>query len=225
MIAKVTPANATIIYKRNGAQQANELQNDQELSLPPGEYTIKAEAEGFLLDERPITVGPGKEVQYTVALNPKKVVVRAIHPSDYFQNGNSWTYIDDRHWWTYEQKGLSFFKKEEGKFTFVLPRDTKPFLKEKTKKYEFVADYKDDDNKILYSIDPHHLTKKVFIDSRERKEEKSDTNLNVGETYRLVVQIGSDAISIRVNGATNVTKRPKSHGKFGFVNEIVLMPQ
>src|SRR5581483_1716135 len=35
MIAKVTPANATIIYKRNGAQQANELQNDQELSLPP----------------------------------------------------------------------------------------------------------------------------------------------------------------------------------------------
>ncbi|HZS55113.1 MAG TPA: tetratricopeptide repeat protein [Bryobacteraceae bacterium] len=223
LVARVTPANATVTYKRNGEQRETQLQNGQEVLLPPGDYVIRASAEGRLPDQQGFTIISGKEEVYAVTLPSPVVADDGIStPEKLFQNGKSWNYVDEKHWWVYDEKGFSFLKKDEGTFTFILLRDPKAFLKEKIKRYEFVGDYRDEDNKILYALDPHHLSRKVFVDGKERKEDRSETAVNVGETYRLIVQITADTINVKVNGSTDTVKRLNVHGKFGFVNGMVL---
>ncbi len=224
LLVKVTPAAAHVTYKRAGETQEKSAQNNQDHSIPAGDYIVKAEADGFFMEQENVTIAPGKEVSYTVSLKPTAVAIEKIVPSKIFANGASWT-SDSSGWWTYAQKGFSFTKADEGTLNFTLLKDNKAFLKEKRNKYEFVADYKDEDNKILYTLDPHHLTRKVFVDSKEVKDQKTETPLTVGDYYRMTVQITPDSITLHVNGATDVIKRSQTRGKFGFMNEVVLSPR
>lgn len=225
LTVKVTPAAAHITYRRSGEPQESALSNNQEQLLPPGDYAIRAEAQGFSSDEQNVTIAPGKEVPYIAALKAIVITPEKLVPAKVFENGRSWMFTDPDSWWTYDQKGFSFTRQGEGTLVFTLPKDPKMFLKEKIKKYEFVADYRDEDNKIVYTIDPHHLSKKVYAGGKERKEDRSDVPISASESYKLVVQIAPDTVTVRVNGVTDSTKRPEAHGKFGFVNEVVLTPR
>ena len=225
LTVKVSPENARIVYRRSGGDQDIALENNREHSLAPGDYTVSASAEGYLPDSQNLTILPGKEAPFIATLNPTKVVIKQVLPTEFFENGRAWAFTDANSWWTYAEKGFSFTRKNEGTMNFTLPKDPKAFLKEKVKKYEIVADYRDEQNKILYTLDPHHLTKKVFVDGKEQKDQRSDSPLSVGDNYRLTVQITPEMITFRVNGVTDTTKRPDVHGKFGFVNEVVLAPR
>ena len=155
-------------------------------------------------------------------MTPVKVAVEAPSPSKIFENGKAWS--TEGGWWVQPQKGISFTRANETAFTFTLLKDPKSILKEKVKKYEFVADYRDNDNKILYTLDPHHLTRKVYVDGKEQKANKSEQAISApGPTYSLTVQITSDSITVKVNGVADVMKRSEPHGQFGFVNEVVLI--
>jgi hypothetical protein len=222
---KVTPANARITYVLHGETQEKPLQNNQERSIPPGDYSVKAEADGFFPDIQSVTIAPGKDVPYVAALKPMVLTPESPTPAKVFENGKAWSFSDPNGWWTYAQKGVSFTKRDEGTLTFTLAKDSKPFLKEKIKKYEFVADYKDEQNKIQYTLDSHHLTKKIYADGKELKDDRNEVPINAADSYKLVVQIAPDTITVRVNGASDSTKRPETHGKFGFVNEVVLTPR
>jgi hypothetical protein len=225
LLVKVTPANARLTYKLHGESEDKPLANNQEQMLPPGDYTVKAEAENFLPESANITIAAGKESSFTTALKSAVITPETPNPSKTFENGSSWTFSDPKSWWTYGQKGLSFTHRDSGALSFTLPKDTKPFLKRSFKRFEFVADYRDDKNKIQYTIDSHHLTTRVYEDGKELKEFHKDVPVDAGDVYRLSVQIAADTITVNVNGATDVTKRPDSHGKFGFVNEVVLIPR
>lgn len=225
LVAKVTPANARVTYKRAGEQEAKPLTSNGTLNLPPGDYAVESKADGFFSDLQNITITSGKDSPYIVALKPTAVVVEKLTPAKVFANGPAWTFSDPDSWWTYAQKGFSFTRRDEGTLTFTLAKDTKPFMKERVHKYEFVADYKDEDNKILYSLDQHHLTRKVYVDGKELKDQRADVPVNGGDAYRLVVQILPDAIVVKVNGAADTAKRPEAHGKFAFLNEVVLTPR
>lgn len=225
VMVSVTPSGAHITYQRNGDSQQKSLDNDTQQALPPGDYTIKAEADGYLPDTQLVTIAPGAVVPYSAGL--KRSVAGAVNqrPSDVFEDGRSWLFNNSDGWWIYPEKGLSFARQLEGTFTFTLPKDTQGFLNQKLKKYEFVADYVDDENKMVYTLDPHHLTRKVFADGKELKDNKSDIPINVGDTYKLIVQISPETVIVRVNGVMDVSQRPGTRGKFGFVNEVVLIPR
>ncbi len=221
---KVSPDKARIVYRRNGSDQDVVAQNNQDVPLPPGTYTVTASQEGYTSQSQTIDILSGKEAPFAVTL-PKPVVVSPTQPGDIFENPRAWTFTNVDSWWTYAQKGISFTRRNEGTLTFTLLKDPRLYLKEKIKKYEFVADYKDDDNKILYTLDQHKLTKKVFVDGKERKEARSEASISAGDSYRMSVQITPENVTVRINGAADTTKRPETRGKFGFVNEVVLAPR
>ena len=222
---KVLPESAHLSYRRGGADQDVPLQNNQEVFLPPGSYTVTAADDDYFSQTQTLTIRSGAEEPFAVSLIRKPKADAFVTPSEVFENGKAWAFTDPKSWWAYDEVGFSFTRKTEGTLAFTLLRDPKSFLKERVKKYEFVADYRDEDNKILYTLDQHKLTRKVFIDGKERKDQRSEQPLSVADSYRLVVQITPELITVHVNGATDTTKRPDQHGKFGFVNQVVLAPR
>lgn len=225
LMVSVTPTTAHITYQRNGDPQPKSLENNKQQPLLPGDYTVKAEADGFLPDTQLVTVASGAVVPYSAGLKPSITNVIKQRPADLFEDGRSWVFNNPDGWWIFGEKGFSFMRQLEGTFMFTLLKDTQGLLSEKVKKYEFVADYVDDENKVLYTLDPHHLTRRVFAEGKELKDGKSDIPITVGDIYKLIVQISQETIIVRVNGVMDVSQRPGTRGKFGFVNEVVLIPR
>ena len=225
LMVNVTPTTARVTYQRGGDPQPKSIENNRQQALLPGDYTIKAEADGFLPDTQLVTITPGAIIPYTVALRSSAAGVVKQRPSDVFENGRSWVFNSLDGWWIYSEKGLSFARQLEGTFTFTLPKDTQGLLPERAKKYEFVADYVDDENKMVYTLDPRHLTRKVFAEGKELKDKRSDISINPGDNYKLIVQISPETVIVRVNGVMDVSPRPGTRGRFGFVNEVVLIPR
>ncbi|HEX4157205.1 MAG TPA: PEGA domain-containing protein, partial [Rhizomicrobium sp.] len=225
LLAKVTPESARVTYKRAGETEAKPLSANGAASIPPGDYVLESKADGFMPDLQNIAVAAGKEATYAATLHPVVVAVEKLTPQKVFANGSAWTFSDPDGWWACSQKGFSFLKRDEGTLTFTIAKDPKPFVKERVKKYEFVADYKDEENKITYSLDGHHLTKKIFVNGKEIKEARNDLPISAGDTLHFSIQILPDTINVKVNGTADTTKRPELHGKFGFINEVVLMPR
>ena len=224
LTVKVTPANAHVTYRLHGDKEDKSLLNNQDNSVPPGDYSLHAEAEGFVPTSQDVSVTAGKETSYVVGLTPAHNTPETITPAKIFEDGKSWTYSDPNGWWTHAGRGFSFTNRGEGTLNFTLPKEPKQYLKG-VRNYQFVVDYRDEDNMTLYTLDARRLTRKVYADGKEVKEERSETPVSRNDVYRLAVQIGADTITVRVNGASDTFKRSQAHGKFGFLNEVILIPR
>ncbi len=222
---KVTPSNARVTYRRAGENQAVDLPNDQEHWLPPGDYVIRAEADKYDPGQDTVTISPGKVSPVVLALTPTGgTPPPPPKPSTVFENGASWTAPDPLSWWLHDAKGYSFLRRNEGTFTFTLLRETKGLLKEKVKKIEFVANYKDEGNKILYTLDAHHLNRKTISDGHT--DDKADVPVGAGSTYKIIIEITPGSIVIKNgNQVLDTVKYTGAPGKVGFVDEVALTPR
>src|SRR5699024_4247425 len=133
----------------------------------------------------------------------------------YFDNGGKWT--NQSGWWVFNGKGYSFFRSAQGAFTFDILRESpKGGLFSRSRKILFVADYKGEGSRILYTLDGRNLTRRVFANGSAEKETKVPYALN-GPICRITVEMTADSITIKdkAGKVLDSVKRSNPPGKFG----------
>ncbi len=225
---KVLPQNAVIHYVRDGDTNPSEAQNNHSIDLRSGIYELTVEADNCLPKKDLLVVNAGKsyEVAWTLkpkAVDPLPVVKRTV--SDVFENASAWTANEKL--WVHDGKGISFTRRREGEFVFDLinPKDSKGIAGSRMRRIVFVADYAGPDNQILYTLDSKNLSRKVFAGSKAENESKTESGMS-DHILRINVEITGSTITVR-NRAGKILdsiRRNGSNGRFGFVDEVALLP-
>jgi len=223
---KVLPSNAHITYRRDGDSTATEVSNNQTVTLRPGSYEVKAEADKFASQTQTVQVASGKTRNLDLTLSASTVRQVKEGPPLYFVNGDTsaWTVLKDG-WWVHDGKGLSFFKAGEGNFTIDILKDTqKGVFKSHTKKVQFFADYTPNGAWASYTLDAHNLTRRMYSGNRAGEEIKIPHGMEGGLVYRLFVEITPETVVIRNKDrkVLDTLQRNGSNGKFGFTDEVAL---
>jgi serine/threonine-protein kinase len=225
---KASPANARVSYRRDGEQQAQESPNGQTISLRAGNYEITVQADKFISKTQTVTVGPGKAVVIDWALpSAPKQQAESLSPAGIFENGYSWKVASDG-WWTHAAPGYSFIRNPEGTIIFeILKQSKRGVFGSKAKKIVFVANYKSEKNRILYTLDEHQLHRKIYSESGDGDEVKVAHGMDSGQTYRLIVELTPDRVVIRNRAGKLLDDSKSSGGKFGFSDDLqlVVVPQ
>jgi hypothetical protein len=185
---------------------------------------LSADANKFETKSATITIEAGKNTVIEWPLQAAASAETKATAARYFENGAKWS--ERGGWWTFEGKGYSFFRPGEGAFTFDILRESgKGGLFGRSKKIVFVADYKGEGNRILYVLDGHNLTRKVFTDGSGQKEVKIPHAID-GSICRITVEMSADSITIKdkAGKVLDTVKRTAAPGKFGFVDEVAIAP-
>jgi hypothetical protein len=195
------------------------------VSLKPGNYTITAEADHFKTRSETVQVLGGKTADVNWKLEPVTVATEAkLTPSRVFENGSAWT-TDKSGWWVHDGQGYSFLRANQGTFIFdILKEEQKGFFRNRTKKVLFVADYRGDDNRIVYTFDGHNISRKIYSGGHADSDSKVPLGTEGNSVYRIAIEITPATIVIRDrNGKVlDSTKRQGAPGKFGFQDEVAL---
>jgi serine/threonine-protein kinase len=222
---KVSPVAARITYRREGDATASSVDNGQSVSLKSGSYAITVEADNFRSRSDTVDVASGKSVTVDWGLQPVAVAADTkLTPARVFENGSSWV-TDKSGWWVHDAKGYSFLRGNQGTFVFdILKEEQKGFFRSKTKKVGFVADYRDEQNHILYTIDGRTLTRKLVASERSVADVKAPLGGDGGSVYRLIVEITPGTVMVRDrNGKVlDSIRRLGAPGKFGFEDDVTL---
>ena len=223
MALKVSPLSARITYRRDGDAAGVTAENNQTLSLKSGSYLITAEADNFQPKSATVQVPPGKPVSVEWALLPVARPIAKLTPARVFENGDAWK-TSASGWWIHAN-GYGFLRANLGTFVFdILREEQKGFFKNRTRKIVFVADYRDENNRIVYTLDGHNIIRKVYSNGHSGADAKSPHEMEGSSVYRIAVEITPAAILIRGrNGKVlDSVKRQGSPGKFGFQDEVAL---
>jgi hypothetical protein len=109
---------------------------------------------------------------------------------------------------------------------FDLLKPERSGLFKKSKKIVFVADYKGERNKIVYTLDGHNLVRRVYTDGETGDEVKKAHGMEANASYRIMVELKAESVTIK-NAAGKVldsVARRGAAGKFGFQDEIAIAP-
>ena len=195
------------------------------MSLKSGNYLVTAEADHFKPRSETIQVLAGKATEVNWKLEPLAVTTGTkLTPSRVFENGSAWT-ADKSGWWVHDGQGYSFLRANQGTFVFdILKEEQKGFFRNRTKKVLFVADYRGDDNRIVYTLDGHNLGRKIYSGGHAGADSKVPLGTEGSSVYRIAVEVTPATIVIRDrNGKVlDSTKRQGPPGKFGFQDEVAL---
>jgi hypothetical protein len=145
-------------------------------------------------------------------------------PSRVFEDAGSWT-TDKSGWWVHSAKGYSFLRANQGRFVFdILKEEQKGLFRSRTKKVIFVADYRGEDNRIVYTLDGHTITRKLYSSGHGEADAKAPLGMDSGTVYRIAVEITPATVVLRDrNGKVlDSIKRQGPPGKFGFQDEVAL---
>lgn len=88
----------------------------------------------------------------------------------------------------------------------------------------FVADYRGEDNRIVYTLDGHAIIRKLYSSGHGEADAKAPLGMDSGTVYRIAVEITPAAVVLRDrNGKVlDSIKRQGPPGKFGFEDEVAL---
>ena len=220
---KIVPQGADITYQREGESEVNKAENSHSLDLRAGTYDITAKARGFESRNEKVTVTSGQAVTVEWELQPlPPPTPKSITPADIFENGNTWTASN---WWVHAGKGMSFLKRNEGSFTFDIlnAKDARTIVKNKIKKVTFVVNYSGPGDCILYTLDSHNLSRKVYSGGKGGNEMKADLG-GSDKIVRLTVEISPARVSVKDKSGKVLDSldRTGNSGRFGFEDEVVL---
>jgi serine/threonine protein kinase len=219
---KVTPAAAQVTYQREGETQAHEAANGQTLSLRPGNYELTATAEKRETKSQMVTVQPGKGVVVDWLLPAAEVreTNNGRTPANTLQDPKAWTIQEG--WWEHTAPGDGWFAINQGSFTFdILKQSTKKLFGARAKRVEWLADYQDEKNYVLYTLDDHQLRRRAYVNGAGGVEAKAVLGADSLKIWRIGIDITNERILIRnaEGKPLDEYKRPKPEaglGKFGF---------
>jgi hypothetical protein len=222
---KILPPSARFTVRRDGDSADTVVANGQASPVHPGSYKITAEADNFDSRSETIQIEAGKSVSIDWQLHPTGTTPLAKKtPETFFENGAAWK--PESGWWAHDGKGYSFLRSSQGTFVFDLLKDQHSGIFKKVKKIVFVADYKGERNKIVYTLDGHNLARRVYTDGAPGDEAKKPHGMEANASYRIMVELKPESITIK-NAAGKVldtVARSGAAGKFGFQDEIAIAP-
>ena len=228
LVLKLTPPTAQVAYRREGDPQWREAGNGQTLTLRPGAYEVKATADKHQPKTQTVTVQAGKGVVLDWSLPAAEVREtnngRTI--ANTMQDPKEWT--PQEGWWEHTAAGDGWFQINRGLFTLdILKQSTRKLFVTKAKRVEWLVDYQDDKNYVLYSLDEHQLRRRVFTNGVAEAEMKVAHGMDTLNVWRVEIDITPERIVIKNADGRQLDefKRPKPEvalGKFGFRGWVAL---
>jgi len=213
---KVVPENARIIARRDAEGSPIVLPNNTAVLLAAGSYRVTAEAADYNARSENVLIAAGKPLGLTWDLE-KRAVVPA--PVRFFQNGDEWRPSSEGSgWWVHGGAGYSAMRSSTGTFSI-------DFLRKKAgKKIVIMADCKDVDNCVIFTLDGHNLTSKVLMGGKTLVETKKPHGMDENSSFHLLFEMSPDAMVVK-NRAGNVlasVERRDFRGKLLIQNDIPL---
>jgi eukaryotic-like serine/threonine-protein kinase len=231
----VSPANATITYKRQEETQAHTIENGRTARTLAGRYTVTVSADNYQQRADTVVVEPGTTIpiSWSLAPQPKPPGPAPAPPppqEHYFEAQPAWTQGEG--WWIHKGAGVAWMAVRQGAFGFDFLRQIGkggfPFFKKKTLTVDWVIDEKDANNRIDYSFDFRNIDRRVVTDGKTNKQSKKlPPEAAGGESCPIQIEISQERIIIKdVRGnELDTYQRPDPSaplGKFGFKGEVAL---
>lgn len=207
------PANAQVSIQGSSESQPRPVAEDR-LELLEGSYTLTATASGYAKFTTPVNIEGGKVLDLDVSLQPAKE-----SPEDWrarWENPRSWTVEGD---WLVHRGGnfvLSSLPAKPGSYSFTLWR--------KGKSPQWVVNYRDNRNYILFELDRKSLSRLVVRNGKKGSTIKIAHSFEGTDIYPLQVSITEGSIVHRMYDGSkwvilDELKLPGSEnfvGRFGF---------
>jgi hypothetical protein len=167
----VTPASATLTYRRLEEATTHRAENGTDVPLKQGRYVLSAAMTGRIPKTDEVTIDPGKTFTFDGTLAsanttpPKPDPVLPASPETVFKDPHQWT-KDSQGWWIHRGSSLALLQ-NEGVYEIEIGRPGKhsslvsKIVKNKT---EWNLDYADDNNRLEYTLDENGtLERKAHI--------------------------------------------------------------
>jgi hypothetical protein len=230
---RVFPPNASITYRRADEGQARAAENVKVLHVRAGSYVVTAIADGYLPHQpEMVTVEPGKSLPIVWTLSRVDTTPPPPlppTPTSHFQDPGAW--IQDGASWAHKSPDIGWMRAKQGMFEMEFRRQTskKGLIFVKTRRVDWVADYKDARNFVEYSFDFGSLVRQAIVNGKTLP--KADNPLPSGKasgsSYTLQIEIGAEQIVIRDPQGRELDRYPRPNrtaplGKFGFKGELVM---
>ena len=223
---KVTPADASVVYRRADETQAHELKVNQ-IDLPAGNYIFMARAAGYTDRTERVQIGAGEMHPLELAL-AKVVAAPPPPPKNFgigdFEDPNAWSKQGDV--WSHKGGGVIPYKlPTNGTFTFTvrLLRGGSLF---RGGRIRWAVQYVDGKNYALFELDRKALVSKVIEGGKTFDRGKFEHNLNDKDmSYTVQVDVSPGQLVHRIQNGENwlildTWKEPGrkfNEGKFAFM--------
>jgi hypothetical protein len=217
---KVEPAdvrNLAITVLREGESSPRPL-SERSLTVPEGTYTVTARAPGYKEFAATLRIPRGETRTADLRLEPLPQEKAAPKPSfdlDEWVAAGVWGKQGD------------IAAKRGGDFVLV-PRAlgagayTFSVWLQQGRRIEFVADYEDDKNYILYELEKKDIVRTRIVNGKKTDEKKSEHGGNTAEFLSFQVDIAAGRITVRLRSADRwdvldeYSGSDLADGKFGF---------
>jgi serine/threonine protein kinase/cytochrome c-type biogenesis protein CcmH/NrfG len=202
---QVTPreAPAQVTYNRVDQPDVHPARAGDTVSLPEGRYNVTASADGYTSLSQAFSVTSGKvtsaELKLTLIAKkgpetpPAKPItsVPGMFDEPHLEQVGEWFRLKD--------SGYSFLKRGISRFVLTFENPKKGAFGRK-KKAEWVINYADDKNKVVYELDMDKLTVKSFAGGSKSSEEQVPHKLGSQEAnYTITVMVQPSSIVVSTN--------------------------
>ena len=223
LVFRVTPANATVSYKREQENQEHMAQNGNTVHVRAGRYLVSATAQGFMPNSQSVTLGAGTTLPVNFSLS-KWPDVGLPPPPKSEPDPKIWTRKNG--WYEPRGKGSSPWPISGNAIRVQIkpPEDQKIFGIPKMRHIILVIGAGKE--QVTYELDRKSIQRKLR--SQQADAPKHPSGLDDAETWNLVVEIQADRIVVQANGKTIDTyarpnpNEPVRH--FAFEGEVTARP-
>jgi hypothetical protein len=226
---RVSPAGARVIYKLQGEPTAR---NNQVVRVKAGSYEVEAQAEKFATRTATLAVASGKNT--LVDLNLPPVGEKKTEASDTTRTRReppidpaTWK-LSEEGWWVHAGPTYAWLKTNRGVFDVEIRRQSgKVLVFRRTKKVEWVVDYKNEANLVAYSLDTQNLSRKEIVGGKSMVETRIPLKADPSDTFRFQIEIVANRITVRSANGSDIDVFPRPNatgepGRFGFKGDVEL---
>jgi hypothetical protein len=212
----VTPATAGLAFRLQGETGSHTARNGDTVSLKAGSYELEGKADGAS-QTRTFAVASGVPavVELNLAALKKSAPETKTAREDPMLDPAIWKTVDGG--WMHLSSGYGWLRASHGVFDIEFLRQN---AKKRRKKIEWVIDFKDEANQIVYTLDGSNFSRKAVVGGHTQGENKLKVD-GSSDIVRLRVEIAPDRVTVRGAGGEALDVFPRSAsagelGRFGF---------
>lgn len=194
----VTPANAKVSIRRDNERTPSPL-NANPLQLVEGTYIVSASAPDHADRSMTVQVEAGQTRTLDLRLSEVKTVQVTVKspPGGIEGFENAGAFRKEGEWFVRKGGGAVLYRPTPGGGTFSFAM----FLKKgtgifRTSRLQFVVDYRDQKNYVMYQIDPQRINRVEVVDGK-RKGTAVPNKLGDMEFYGLSVDVRQEGVTLR----------------------------